>query len=341
MMFEEAEVHDLKLPLKTYEAVVHKIVDCARYCFSFLPKIGVVKPPPERPNGVSVIFRSCNDEWAELSLKSIKNFADEIVAVDASTDDTPARIKKVAKEEGLNLNFIHMNVPLDSLMGDTETYVYHSNVGLRCTRYRWVVIWDADFIAYTSGPNDIMQLKRFLLNLDPKIFYRVNIGFLYLDGDLFHIGPWGFRIRREVFAFTWAPRVKFYNARRFEAINFPLYYRRVIVPQIYAVHLVTVKNARYLLYRKYWTDWRETGDFQRFPRIEDYVKYRLKEDYSVDSEEEGIKVAFAELAKSLKKCNYLLRNCPEILREEMENPRYKILYDENGKIIGRNDISIN
>jgi len=112
----------------------------------------------------------------------------------------------------------------------------------------------------------------------------------------------------------------------------------VIVPQIYAVHLVTVKNARYLLYRKYWTDWRETGDFQRFPRIEDYVKYRLKGDYSVDSEEEGIKVAFAELAKSLKKCNYLLRNCPEILREEMENPRYKILYDENGKIIGRNDI---
>jgi hypothetical protein len=53
------------------------------------------------------------------------------------------------------------------------------------------VIWDADVIAYTSGPNDIMQLKRFLLNLDPKIFYRVNLGFLYLDGDLFHIGPWG------------------------------------------------------------------------------------------------------------------------------------------------------
>jgi len=131
------------------------------------------------------------------------------VVVDASTDDTPARIKKVAEEEGLNLNLIHMGIPLDSLMRDTETHVYHSNVGLRCTRYRWVVIWDADVIAYTSGPNDIMQLKRFLLNLDPKIFYRVNLGFLYLDGDLFHIGPWGFRIRREVFAFTWAPVLSF------------------------------------------------------------------------------------------------------------------------------------
>ncbi|MEM0095055.1 MAG: hypothetical protein QW660_00240 [Candidatus Bathyarchaeia archaeon] len=72
------------------------------------------------------------------------------------------------------------------------------------------------------------------------------------------------------------PNVKFYNAGRFEAINFPLYYRRIIVPRIYAVHLVTVKNARYLLYRKYWTDWRETADFQRFPKLEDYVRYRLK-----------------------------------------------------------------
>ncbi|MEM3551307.1 MAG: glycosyltransferase family 2 protein [Candidatus Bathyarchaeia archaeon] len=337
-MAEENEVPDLKLPLKTYEVLTHKIIDFTRHCFSSLPKIGIVKPMPERPNGLSVIFRSCNDEWAELSLKSIKNFADEIIVIDASTDDTPARIKKVAREEGLNLNFIHMNVPLDSLMGDTETYVYHSNVGLRCAKYRWVIIWDADFIAYTNGPNNIMQLKKNLLDLDPEIYYRVNVGFLYLDGDLFHIGPWGFRIRREVFAFTWAPNVKFYNAGRFEAINFPLYYRRIIVPCIYAVHLVTVKNARYLLYRKYWTDWRENADFQCFPKLEDYVRYRLKKDYNTDSEEEGIRMAFAELAKNLVKCDYLLKNCPEVLKDELANPRYKIIYNENGKIIGRNDI---
>jgi hypothetical protein len=42
------------------------------------------------------------------------------VVVDASTDDTPARIKKVAEEEGLNLNFIHMGIPLDSLMRETR-----------------------------------------------------------------------------------------------------------------------------------------------------------------------------------------------------------------------------
>jgi hypothetical protein len=34
-------VHDLKLPLKTYEAVVHKIVDCARYVLVSCQKLGL------------------------------------------------------------------------------------------------------------------------------------------------------------------------------------------------------------------------------------------------------------------------------------------------------------
>lgn len=94
-----------------------------------------------------------------------------------------------------------------------------------------------------------------------------------------------------------------------------LYYRRLIVPKIYAVHLATVNGAKYLLYRKYWTDWRELRDFQRFPRLEDYVRYRLKTDYNTESEEEGIRMAFMELAKSLVKCDYLLKNCPEVLKK--------------------------
>jgi glycosyltransferase involved in cell wall biosynthesis len=334
------ESFDLGLPLRPYEMVGYKAVNVLRYCLSFLPKFGLVKPPPGKPNGVSVLVRSCNDEWIVPSLMSIKDFADEIVVVDASTDDTPAKVKEFARREGLKkISFIHMGLPLESYLGgDTETHAYHSNVGLRFARFRWIVVWDADFVAYTSGPNNIMELKKFLLELDPSIYYRVHVGFIYLDGDFFHIRPGGFRIRREPFAFTWSPKVRYYDGGRFEMMAFPLYYRRLLVPKIYAVHLATVKEAKYLLYRKYWTDWRELRDFQRFPRLEDYVKYRLKADYNIESEEDGIRMAFAELAKSLVRCNYLLKNCPEVLKEELENPRYRILYDENGKIIGRNDI---
>jgi len=41
VMFEEAEVPDLRLPLKTHEAMVHKIVDYARHFFSFCQKLGL------------------------------------------------------------------------------------------------------------------------------------------------------------------------------------------------------------------------------------------------------------------------------------------------------------
>ena len=57
-----AESFDLKLPLKSYEMLGYKALNLLRHCFSFLPKFRLVKPPPERLNGVSVLVRSCNDE---------------------------------------------------------------------------------------------------------------------------------------------------------------------------------------------------------------------------------------------------------------------------------------
>ena len=47
----------------------------------YLPYIGWV-PKPSRKNGISVMIRTRNEEeWIELSLLSIKDFADEIVVV--------------------------------------------------------------------------------------------------------------------------------------------------------------------------------------------------------------------------------------------------------------------
>lgn len=54
-----------------------------------------------------------------------------------------------------------------------------------------------------------------------------------------------------------------------------------------------------------------------------------KKDYNINSEEEGIKKAFAELASNLIKCDYLKENCPEVLRDEIKAPRYKIIYRFN------------
>jgi len=295
--------------------MLYRVIGWARWCFSYLPCIGLVKRPPRRPNGISAIIRSHNDEWIEYSLKSIKDFADEIIVVDTSTNNTPAKIEKLAEGEGLRIKLLHFDMPLDSYMYDTETYVYQSNIGLRYTNYRWAVIWDSDYIAFTSGNNNILKLKELLSSLDPKKYFHVHIKFIDLYGDLFHTIESGIHIRRERFAFTWSPNLKFYDEGRFERMHFPLYYRRILLPQIHVVHLATVKNAKYLLYRRYWTDWREMRNFQHFPTLQEYVKSKLI------------------------KCDYLLKDCPEVLKDEIKKPRYRILY-RNGKIIGRNDIGI-
>jgi hypothetical protein len=178
-----------------------------------------------------------------------------------------------------------------------------------------------------------------LLNLDKNRYFHVNVKFINLYGDLFHTIKDGIRIRLERFAFTWSQNVKFYDAGRFEGIRFPLYYRRIIAPHIHIVHPATVKSAKYILYRQYWTDWREIRDFSRFPTLQDYVKYRLKHDFDIDSEEEGIKKICGEHFAKLVKCDYLLKDCPDVLRNELKRPRYKILYSD-GKIVGRSDIGI-
>lgn len=182
-----------------------------------------------------------------------------------------------------------------------------------------------------------MSLLTLLCMFPLTAFSFINKAFLSYGAKI-NIGHRGFHVRREAFAFTWAPHVKFYDAGRFEQIKFPIYYRRIIIQKVYVVHLATVKMQDTYFIGNIWTDRREERDFQKFPTIQDYVRYRLKRDYDIDSEEEGVKKVFAELASSLIKCDYLKENCPEVLRDEIKAPRYKILYDENGRIIGRNDI---
>ena len=55
----------------SYERIGCNAMNLLCYCFSYLPKVGLIESPPNRPNGISAIVRSCNDEWIEFSLRSI------------------------------------------------------------------------------------------------------------------------------------------------------------------------------------------------------------------------------------------------------------------------------
>ena len=66
--------------------------------FTYLPSIGLIQKPHRLPEmGISVMMPVKDEvDWIELSIRSIKNFADEIVIVDSSSDGTTKTVQRMA-----------------------------------------------------------------------------------------------------------------------------------------------------------------------------------------------------------------------------------------------------
>ena len=109
---------------------------------------------PQRKEGISVMMRVKNEEnWIGLSLRSLKAFADEVVIIDnGSTDNTVKEINKVIPDLPFNV-IIERNPSYD--------ICEISNRALALTSFRWIVRWDGDFIAYTSGERNIIGLRKY------------------------------------------------------------------------------------------------------------------------------------------------------------------------------------
>ena len=323
--------------MRTKEA----LSNLTRELLSYLPLVGFIAPPGSfRPNGISLCVRTKNEEWIDLSLQSVKEFADEIVVVDTSTDNTPDIIRQVSSKERLNLKLIRYDEKTQSVLSDGQTYTEQSNIALDNTSYRWLFKWDGDMIARTSGNFNITRLRERILNLNNKKHYIIFMTYANLDYDFYHTLDKDFVPSREAHLFTYSPKIRFTNRGRFEELRVPLYYKPLIFNDIYIFHLRAVKSAVRLLYRRFWTDWRELGNYTRFPNLQDYIKYRVKHDWGIEDIDEAARLDMFESCKRLipfdrKKYG----EYPELLGNQLENPRYKLI-TEQGIIKGRNDIGL-
>jgi len=301
----------------------------------YLPYVGLI-PKPSRKNGISVIIMTKNEEeWIDLNLQSLKGFADEIVVVDASTDRTPEIIEKTASRYNLNVKLIHCKS--DQIMGKTKEHAEHSNIALKNTSFRWVLWWEGDLIAKES----IINFKKEILSLNPNIYYTIPLPAVNLEADIFHQRR-DVKLNIESRLNTYSDGLVFEDGGRFEVLHIPFYYKPIykyfLRGQYHIFHMVSVKNARKLLFRNFWTDWRELRDYNKFPKLEDYVMYRIKKDWDIDDVDEAARYYVNRI-----RCKNLVPydkerfgEYPEVLKEELKNPRYKVVY-KNGKIIGRND----
>lgn len=302
----------------------------------YLPYINVIpKPYKLRKDGISAMIRTKNEEdWIELSILSIKDFADEIIIIDASTDNTPNIIEKVKKEHNLNIRLIRYEDKDKLPTGDS--YTEQSNIALKNTQYRWILRWDGDMVARTDGENSILNLKRKLMELDNKKYYIIFFSQIILSMDVFHClknSP----IHREGWLHTYSPNLVYKNMGRFEELQVPIYYKRVELKEIYGFHC-NIKSAERMFLRSFWTDWRDEGEYTKFPKLEDYVKSKIREKYNTEDINEAIKIQLKKYINELvpydsKKYG----DYPKLLKEYLKNPKYKVIY-KDGKPIGRNDI---
>jgi len=305
------------------------------HALCYLPYIGLI-PKPSRKNGISVRITVKNEEeWIGLNLISIKDFADEIVIVDVSTDKTPEIIEKVAAKYNLNLKLIHYEP--DQATGTAGEHAEHANTTLKNTNFRWVLWWEGDYIAKKS----IMDLKKEILSLNPNIYYAISLPAINLEGDIFHQIRDGM-LNIQSRSHTYSDALRYVTKEGFESLHIPLYYKSsyeyIFKKQYHVFHMSSLKSAERILFRKFWIKWRELGNYNKFPTLDDYVVYRIKKDWDIDNFDEAARYHMNKIfCKSLVPYNKeRFGDYPELLKEELKNPKYKVIY-KDGEIIGRND----
>ena len=273
-----------------------------RAMMSHAPSVGLVGPP-SRPLGISAAVRVKNEEeWIVPSLQSVAAIADEIIVVDnGSTDRTPQLLRELERQLAPKLRlFVRPEMEVVAL----------SNFVLAQTRYRWVLKWDGDFVAHTSGPRAITGLRQRLFALPANRYYHIHLTCVEVMGDLWHQCP-GWETRADPFVTVFSPQLRYvrvvrrYPRRdlvgwpsilrnpeepvvfRFEDIRVPLYYQVLWWEEAYFFHL-QVKRAMRMYLRDCWGDWAENPPLQRaHANLEAYALKRAQEAWGVRSLEEA------------------------------------------------------
>lgn len=322
-----------------------------RRVVSLAPLVGLVRRPPERPQGITACVRVKGDEeWIEPSLLSIREFADEILVLDnGASPKTQNALHRIRDDLG-DLLQLEQHSHLDLFQV--------SNLGLEKARFRWVVRWDADFVAHTNGAGDIRNLRRYLLALNPGYYYLVYLPAAEVAGDLLHQFPdlW-MRCDGQVHtASCWASYVPVRRTLKvsalpspdrtlrnkatlrttLESLRVPKFYRILRWNQMSYFH-VNVKSARHSLMRHFWLEWLGQGDFRSFPTLESYALAQIRNKWALTDLEEAADYFMAHYCRGL--VPFDAQRCgpyPDVLRPFLVKPRYRVEY-RDGQIVGRTE----
>ncbi len=298
----------------------------SRAVTSWAPVLHAVSRP-DRPTGVSAIVRVKDEaEWLDISIRSILEVADEIIVGDnGSTDQTSEILEELKRKH--HSQVIVMKKPELDIKDLTNALIER-------TRFRWVIRWDADFVARTDGPQSIFHLKRWLSDLDPRRYFCAYLRMVELCGDLFHQRAES-GSRADCHCFTYSDELRYvYDKVGYEAPKIPRWYRilRYEIPTFFHVDVKPLERMFLsFLWKRYLTD----PERRRYLCFEPYVEMELKERWGGRGITEAAAVwaasAFSEL---LHYDQNRFGDYPALLKPFLENPKYRLLY-EDGQIVGQ------
>ena len=294
-----------------------------------------------------MLIAAQNEEATIAScIRSFLSFGDELIVVDnGSTDQTKAIVRDLAARHPEKIRFY--DVPdLPDLHQNRQFAFERSN-------YEWILRADADYIAYTDGEYDIGHFRDFLLSRRRTPWPEgVYVPQCNVVGDFRHTGlplqPGGLEAnpeRRYIPGPASKPMLRFYRHFRFlrfqrrgrwEGVRCQLFLRPVRWPRPLWMHC-TIKSSMNHLFRSERTNWRQLGDFRRFPTLHDYLASVVEKKYGTDDLDEA-----ANIYMNRNVLPFLQPYDPEqhhpypslVLEQLQRNPVYRI-EDENGCRIRR------
>ena len=147
MSFEEK----IEIAANQYPNKKKSLARFFRSILCYIPRIGFVASSA-RPRGISFYMRVKDEsDWIRPSVQSIIEIADEIVVVDnGSTDGTLEILKELETQ-----NQGRIKLWLKPVLNHCQL----SNFALKQTSFHWVLRWDGDMVAHTSGQYNIIKLK--------------------------------------------------------------------------------------------------------------------------------------------------------------------------------------
>jgi glycosyltransferase involved in cell wall biosynthesis len=325
-----------------------KFKEKIRLLLSFGPKVGLVpKASRFREKGISVFIRVRNEEyWIRPCILSIKDSVDEILLIDnGSTDSTLDIVEKIRKE---------VSTPIRIFSLPEADHCEVSNVGIRESRYSWLLKWDADFIAQTEGSGDFSRLRNYILGLDQDRYHMIFMSLVNLAGDLWHQpkakevcsymrspGP----LHREAYLWNYSPEMKYVwkdyrGFSKVESLLFPLYHRFLEWPELSVFHVGGIRPIDRMMIDYFWGQWKK-----RYSGIAEVGEIPYREAFAWENAKRLFHTADKNII--LKKFFSLMKNdlvsydnerygsYPPSLSPYLENPWYRIIYNNANEIIGR------